>query len=221
MAEQPAPLVPHALFPVALDVAGKPCLVVGGGPVARRKVESLLRCGARVTVIASEVCAELATLAPLSFESRPYQSGDVGGFRLVITATGRPDVDGAVAAEAERAGIWVNSADDLEHCSFTLPAVHRDGPVTVAVSTDGASPALASWLRDRLGGQIIGAGALAELLAGARRRLKDAGVSTELVDWVTLLDGPLPSLVAEGRMAEAQALLEIGLLPHVERGNLE
>lgn len=215
MAEQPAPLVPHPLFPVALDVAGKSCLVVGGGPVARRKVESLLRCGARVTVIAPEVCAELTTLAPLAIETRPYHPGDVSGFRLVVTATGRPEVDGVVAAEAERAGIWVNSADDLEHCSFTLPAVHRDGPVTVAVSTDGTSPALASWLRDRLGGQISGAGALAEILAGARRRLKEAGVSTELIDWVTLLDGPLPSLVAEGRMAEAQALLEQSIDQHL------
>ena len=97
------------------------------------------------------------------------------------------------------AGVWVNSADDAAHCTFILPSVHRDGPVSVAVSTGGASPAMASWLRRRLG-QFLGPnfGELAELLDEARHRLMAEGRPTATVDWAALLDGPLPSLVRDG-----------------------
>ena len=87
---------------------------------------------------------------PLDVQIRPYERGEAAAYRLVVTATGDPDVDGAVYADAEEAGVWVNSADDTEHCTFMLPAVHRDGPVSVAVSTGGTSPALAGWLRGRV-----------------------------------------------------------------------
>src|SRR6185437_5958070 len=97
-------------------------------------------------------------------------------FRLVVTATGRPEVDGAVHDDAEAAGVWLNSADDRAHSSFILPAVHRDGSVTVAVSTGGLSPAFASWLRDRLAAECgEHAGALAALIGEARERLRRAG----------------------------------------------
>ena len=136
-----------AYYPVSLDVEGRACLVVGGGPVAARKASGLLRCGAVVTVIAPDICTAMAELSPLTIARRPYAAGDAGGYRLVVTATGIAAVDGAVYADADAAGVWVNSADDSEHCSFILPSVHRDGAVTLAVSTGGQSPALASWLR--------------------------------------------------------------------------
>jgi len=168
-----------------------------------------LACGATVTVIAPDVCAAMAELAPLTIERRRYAAGDAGAYRLVVTATGITAVDAAVYADAEAAGVWVNSADDVEHCSFILPSVHRDGAVTVAVSTGGRSPALASWLRTRLAAQEgTGLGALAELLGRARQSVHDAGRSTEMVDWVALLDGSLPELVHAGRMDEARALVE-------------
>ncbi len=141
-----------------------------------------------------------------ALESRAFQPGDVAGFRLVVTATGDPAVDGAVAAEADAAGVWVNSADDPEHCSFILPAVHRDGAVTIAVSTGGLSPALAVWLRNRLaasGGS--GLDALAELLNEARQRLHAQGIPSDTVDWAALLDGELPSLVRAGDLDNARA----------------
>jgi siroheme synthase-like protein len=197
-----------AYFPVSLDVAGRPCLVVGGGPVAARKAAALLACGARVTVVAPEVGEAMARLTALAVERRPYRAGEAAGYRLVITATGRAEVDGAVFADAESAGVWVNSADDREHSSFILPSVHRDGAVTVAVSTSGSSPALATWLRGRLADQVGGrVGELARLLAAARRRLHEEGRSTESVDWAALLDGPLPALVEAGRLDEARALV--------------
>ena len=139
-----------ASYPVSLDVDGRACLVVGrrsrGGPQGPGP-PALWR---QVTVIAPEVCEAMATLAPLTIERRPYAAGEAGSYRLVVTATGIPAVDGAVFADAEAAGVWVNSADDSAHCSFILPAVHRDGAVTIAVSTGGQSPALSSWLRTRL-----------------------------------------------------------------------
>jgi siroheme synthase-like protein len=183
--------------------------VVGGGPVAARKARGLLGCGATLTVIAPDVCAAMAELTPLTIERRPYAEGDAGAYRLVVTATGIPAVDATVSADAEAAGVWVNSADDVEHCSFILPSVHRDGAVTVAVSTGGRSPALASWLRARLAAQEgTGLGALAELLGRARQSVHDAGRSTEKVNWVALLDGSLPELVRDGRFDEARAVVE-------------
>jgi siroheme synthase-like protein len=197
-------------YPVSLDVADRPCLVVGGGPVAARKACALLECGATVTVIAPSLSEEMAALAPLlhAIERRAYRAGDVAAFRLVVTATGKPEVDGAVYADAEAAGIWLNSADDTAHCSFILPAVHRDGAVTVSVSTGGLSPALASWLRDRIAAHFdVNLGALAQLLGEARERLRTTGSSSESVDWAALLDGPLPELVRSGDLEGARAVV--------------
>ena len=124
--------------------------------MAARKARALLDCGAAVTVIAPSLSDEMEALVPSlrAVERRPYAEGDASTFRLVVTATGIPEVDGAVYADAEAAGVWANSADDLAHCSFILPAVHRDGAVTVSVSTGGLSPALASWLRTRLAARV-------------------------------------------------------------------
>ena len=198
-------------YPVSLDVTGRSCLVVGGGAVAARKARGLVAHGGSVTVIAPTVGPEMRSLAPSLrvVENRPYRSGDAAGFRLVITATGDHQVDAAVYADAEAAGVWVNSADDPGHSSFILPSVHRDGTVTVAVSTGGASPALAVWLRSHLAGEpvVAGAGTLAALLGEARRQLRSSGRRSDAVDWRALLDGPLPALVRAGALDEARATL--------------
>jgi siroheme synthase-like protein len=151
---------------------------------------------------------EVLTAHLHAVERRSYAPGDAARYRLVVTATGLPDVDAEVYADAEAAGVWVNSADDRDHSSFILPAVHRDGAVTVAVSTGGLSPALASWLRDRLAdacGDDVGT--LAGILGEARARLRAAGRPLDDVDWAGLLQGPLPSLVADGALDAAMALL--------------
>jgi precorrin-2 dehydrogenase/sirohydrochlorin ferrochelatase len=204
---------PYPLYyPVSLRVAGRACLVVGAGPVAARKARDLLASDAVVTVIAPEVGESMAALSPLTILRRRYAPGDAASYQLVITATGSPDVDAAVHADAEAAGVWVNSADDPDHCTFILPSVHRDGPVTIAVSTSGLSPALATWLRRRLaeaGGP--GVGALAELLGRARAQMRAEGRPTDDVAWAALLDGPLPGLVAAGQVEAALQLLEAAL----------
>jgi siroheme synthase-like protein len=208
------------LYPVGLVVADRPCLVVGGGRVAARKISGLLRCGAIVTVVAPEAHVAVGLLAqdgafdriqgpPMTVHLRPYRPGEAAAYRLVVTATGDPSVNADVYRDAEEAGVWVNSADDPDRCTFVLPAVTRDGSVTVAVSTGGSSPALASWLRRRIADTVVpGLGPLAELLDEARASIHARGASTESVDWEALLDGPLPALVLEGDEAAARRLLD-------------
>jgi siroheme synthase-like protein len=199
---------PPSYYPVALDVSGRSCLVVGGGRIAARKAHALLQCGAAVTVIAPSLSDDMEAMVPSlhSLERRVYGDGDAAHFRLVVTATGIPEVDGAVYADAEAAGVWTNSADDVAHSSFILPAVHRDGAVTMAVSTGGLSPALASWLRTRLAAESgDGFGIVAQLFGEARANLKRAGLRSDSVDWVRLLDGPLLDLVRAGQIDNARA----------------
>jgi siroheme synthase-like protein len=206
------------VYPVSLVIAGQPCLVVGGGRVAVRKIEGLARADTRITVVAPRVdpvVERIASAGGARIEHRPYRRGEAAGYRLVLTATGVPEVDAAVAADANAAAVWVNSADDPAHCTVLLPAIHRDGPVTVAVSTAGASPALSAWLRLRIA-EMLGEriGELAEVLADARRAVQESGRSTESIDWKALLGGPFPELVQAGRLDDARRLLDRAVAGH-------
>jgi precorrin-2 dehydrogenase/sirohydrochlorin ferrochelatase len=200
--------VPVPPYPVNLLVAGKSCLVVGGGTVALDKVDGLLDAGASVTVVAPEVVAELAD-RPVRIEQRPYRSGEAAEHRLVIVATSDPTVNAEVAADAEAAGVWVNAADDVANCTFTLPARVRRGDLLLTVSTSGRSPALASWVRERLedefGPEWI---TLLDLVAEARDELQVAGRSPLGVDWRAALDSGMLDLVREGRTTEAKERLQ-------------
>jgi precorrin-2 dehydrogenase/sirohydrochlorin ferrochelatase len=200
------------LYPVGLVVDGRCCLVVGGGAVAARKVAGLLACGAVVHVVAPEVDAAIAAMPGVTVDERSYATGDLDGCRLVVTATGDEAVDQQVYDDAEAAGVWCNSADDPERCSFTLPAVHRQGPIVVAVSTGGHSPALATWLRDRLAG---GVGpemeTLLELLAEARAEVQAAGRPTEELDWQNAIEPEMLELIRAGLVAEARERLRLCL----------
>ena len=197
------------LYPVNLIVAGRRCLVVGGGPVAARKAEALAACGAEVHVVATRVGPEMRAVAGVTWEERAYEAGDVAGYGLVITATGVPGVDSAVFADGESAGVWVNSADDPDHCSFTLPAVVRRGPVVVTVSTGGHSPALAKWLKERLAAEIGPEyEVLAGLLSAERALLRAQGRSTEDVDWRSALDSDMLELIRTGHLQQAKERLQ-------------
>jgi len=199
-------------YPVNLVVTGKPCLVVGGGPVARRKVEGLLAAGADVTVIARDIDAELARLDGVRLLRKRYQPGDAatGGYRLVITATDDERTNQQVHDDADAVGIWVNSADDPDRCTFTLPAVVRNGPLMLTVATGGHSPALATHLKDRLAADYGGAEyrQLLELLAEARAAVQAEGRSTEGLAWQTALDSDMLSLIRGGHISEARERLK-------------
>jgi precorrin-2 dehydrogenase/sirohydrochlorin ferrochelatase len=198
---------PH--YPVNLLLRGHRCLVVGGGRVAAQKVRGLLDAEADVHVIAPEVVDGIAARAGVAIDRRLYRAGDVAGHRLVIAATDDPDVNHQVAADAEAAGIWVNVADDPAYCAFTLPAVIRRGPVLVTFSTGGTSPALASWMRRQLEGEIGPEyEVLAGLLAEARAELQARGESTEGRGWQLALDSGMLELVRQGNLAEAKERLQ-------------
>jgi precorrin-2 dehydrogenase / sirohydrochlorin ferrochelatase len=124
--------------------------VVGGGPVALEKVEGLRACRAAVTVVAPVAVAEIRTLADhglITWLEREYESGDLDGHRLVVAATSDTDLNRRVHSDAEARGVFVNVADVPELCTFILPAVVRNDPIAIAISTAGASPALAQRMK--------------------------------------------------------------------------
>src|SRR5262245_23213929 len=168
-------------YPVYLNLKNKRVVVVGGGAVAERKVESLLGTEASINVISPEVTARLEALAESSqiqLQRRAYAAGDCAGATLVFSATDDAAVSRAVFGEGTEAGVLVNTADKPALCDFIMPAVVRRGDVAVAVSTGGTSPGLAAQLRDRIA-TLIGPeyAQLAELLAEVRpeiqRRISD------------------------------------------------
>jgi siroheme synthase-like protein len=138
-------------YMTCLDLEGRSVLVVGAGSVAHEKIGGLLDVGARVSVVAPTVSEPVEALAHggrLALARRAYRSSDLVGHFLVVAATSVTEVNERVYAEAEARGMLCNVVDVPELCSFILPAVHRADPIAVAISTGGASPALAQRLRD-------------------------------------------------------------------------
>jgi precorrin-2 dehydrogenase / sirohydrochlorin ferrochelatase len=140
-------------YVACLDLTGRRCLVVGVGATAREKVDGLAGAGATVTRVDPEA----------------YSASDLDGVWLVVVATSDDELNRRVSAQANERRIFCNVADVPHLCSFILPALHRRGPITLAVSTAGASPALAQWLRDRFAAQV---GAEHEQLAEELQRIR-------------------------------------------------
>ncbi len=169
-------------YPVFLDLTGVPVLVVGGGTVAARKVAGLTAAGADVTVVAPEIDAGLTAVR---HHRRAYEPADLDGSRLVLVATDDPATNARVSADATARGLWVNAADDPANCTFILPAIARRDPFTVAVSTGGSTPAMASYLRDRIAAELLTEqlSGTARAIAEEREAIKARGESTEGHDW--------------------------------------
>lgn len=202
----------EAPYPVNLDLWGKRVLVVGGGPVAARKVAGLLTAGAAVTVVAPDAVSEIAEDPDVRWHQRPYRRGEVASYRLAITATDDPDVNRQVARDGDAANVLVNSADDPANCSFILPAVVRRGDLQLTVSTNGRSPAFASWARRRLEQTFTDTHArLLELLSEVRDEVKATHGTTEVPGWELAIDDDLIDLVAAGDVDEARARVRSSL----------
>lgn len=165
-----------ALYPLFLKLAQRPCVVVGGGPIAAQKAKELLEAGADLRVISPELC-DAFLHAPFAertwtWISRGYLAGDLASAKLVISATADPEVDALVYEEARRDGAWVNVVDVVDRCDFYAGAVVKRGPVQVAISTAGASPSLAIALRHRVDALLPQQlGAVAEALGALRPAL--------------------------------------------------
>ena len=163
-------------FPAFLDLRRRRCLVVGGGPVGERKTRDLLDCAASVVVVSPTITPGLTALVAAGLvvhRARRFRRWDVRGCAVVIAATGEAGVDAAVAVEARRRHALVNVVDNPTHCDFIVPSVLRRGPLQIAVSTGGRSPALAREIRRRLE-PMFGAelGALVEEVGRQRVRAR-------------------------------------------------
>ncbi len=206
-----------SFLPIFLRLRDRRCLVVGGGAVAARKVGPLLRAGARVTVVAPRLCAELVArrgAGEIEHEARGFARQDLDGTWLCIAATDDGRENGAVSALAQERDIPVNVVDDPERCSFIMPSVVDRAPVQIAISTGGASPVLARLLRARLETLVPAAyGRLAALVGAFRDRVKqrfpDVGARRRF--WETVLHGPVAEMLFAGRDQAALAALERAL----------
>ncbi|MFZ0737321.1 MAG: bifunctional precorrin-2 dehydrogenase/sirohydrochlorin ferrochelatase [Candidatus Acidiferrales bacterium] len=146
-----------SLFPIFLKLRGRVVVVVGGGAVAESKIPGLFAAGATVRVVAPEVTETIARWAldrRIELRAKPFESGDLAGAFLAIAATSSPGVNEGVFREAEARQILCNAVDDPQRCHFYYPAVVQRGPLQIAISTNGLSPALAMRLRTELEAQF-------------------------------------------------------------------
>jgi precorrin-2 dehydrogenase/sirohydrochlorin ferrochelatase len=205
-----------ALYPLSLELGGRPCVVVGGGTVAEGKVKGLLTADAVVTVVSPSLTgtlAEAVRAGRIAHRRRVYQDGDLAGFALAFVATGDVAINAAVAAEGRRRGVWVNAADDPAHCDVILPSVLRRGTLTVAVSTGGASPALARAVREEIERHLgEDYAVLADVASAVRRTLRAERRPADAAAWRdALADARFRRLVARGDRAGARRRLRARL----------
>ncbi len=199
-------------YPVFWNLRGRPALVIGGGELAAEKVRGLRAAEARVTVAAAELCDELRRAADAG-EIRwtgPHRRGGMAGCAIVMAATGDAAENAALFAEAREAGVPINAADDPAHCDFILPSVVRDPPLTLAISTGGASPAISRRLREELADFLAeDAAALTELVGETRTELRHLAAFAPIPAqaWQDAIDGKLRALIAQRRRGQAKALL--------------
>ncbi len=204
-------------LPLFLALRGRPCLVVGGGDVALRKLQWLVTAGAQVKVIAPVFAPELATFAQahgVELLARAYAPGDVDGQMLVIAATDNNLVNTAVYTECQARNIFVNTVDNQALCSAIFPAIIRRDPVLVAVSTGGAAPTLARLIRGWIEAALpAGLGALADFSGRVREKVRavyvDAGARRQF--WDNLIRGPIAGQVYAGQLDAADAALQQAL----------
>ncbi len=200
-----------ATYPVFLEMKGRRCVVIGSGAVAQRRVEGLLASGAEVSVIGPAITAKLRDLSAerkIAHFKREYQKGDLVGFDLVFAATDKPEINAAIFREASSRHIWVNSADDPDHCNFILPAVVRRGGLAVAVSSGGKSPAATRAIRQELEEYFTPDYARFVQIAGeARHELRERSCFATGKAWSAALKGDFRRLISEGKTEEAKRVL--------------
>jgi precorrin-2 dehydrogenase/sirohydrochlorin ferrochelatase len=179
-------------YPVVLRLAGRRCVVVGGGSVATRKIGTLVRSGADVLVVAPNVAPEIESFVAaggVRAERRQFDPADLDGALLAFAATDRRDVNRAVAEAAQARGVLVNVVDDPSDSDFSNPGLVRRRDITLAVSTGGRSPAFARFLREQLQDWLTDARcSLLELVAEVRRDLHSAGKPVDSESWRRALD---------------------------------
>jgi len=201
-------------FPLFLKVKDQPCLVVGAGDIAARKIELLVRAGANIVVVALEIgnaIAAMSNLKQIVIRQKAFTSDDVDGMRLVVAATNHRLTNIEVATVANQQNIPVNVVDNPELCSFIFPAIIDRSPLLVAISASGASPVLARLLRARVESVIPASfGLLAQFVENFKLLVKQriTQPNQRNVFWEKILQGPVAELVLVGKQSEAEELLQ-------------
>ena len=203
----------RAYYPVFFDLTNRSVLVIGGGRLALEKVNGLLAANACVTVVAPTLIEELAALrgaGRIEHLARPYRSGDMQDRALVMAACDDQSSNEALHADARAFGVPLNAADDPSNCDFILPAIVRNPPLTLAISTGGGSPAIARRVREELSDYLdADTSSLAELVAEVRADLRRLGVFRPIPAeaWQQAMDGQVRILLAQRRRGQAKGLL--------------
>lgn len=205
-------------YPVFLDIAGKPVLVIGGGTIAHQKMENLLAAGANVTVVSPDLNDEMAALSDAGkfmHIKREYEPGDLEGYELVFVATDSRKENERAWQEGRERHIWVNAVDDIPNCDFIMPGIVRKGELILAISTSGTSPAMARKVREDIETFLTDEDAeLLDLAAEIRRELRADNVDVKSCAhcvrnnndvWNAALDGEVKKMLKDGRRDDAKA----------------
>ena len=216
-------------LPLFLDIKNKPCLIVGGGAIAERKVSMLIRAQAKLSIIAPEITSELKRKvenSEIDWLGKEFEASDLKNYQLVIAATDDKNVNAKIAMHCRVKNILVNAADDAQNCDFILPSIIDRSPVQIAVSTGGASPVLARMLRTKLENCTPASyGHLAKLIEDNRIKVKEkfSTIDQRRKFWEQVLQGPIAELVFANQLSAAKQLLEDAIsqtdndeLPHGE-----
>ena len=194
-------------YPVFLNLTGRRCVIIGGGQIAEGKISKLLDSGAKIIVISPDATQGIRGFAErgqIELDLRKYQEGDLQGAFLAIAATNDRVVNQEIFEEAEKQGILLNAVDDMPRCSFIAPSVVEKGPVTVAISTGGASPALARKLREKM--EVSSALDWADatsVLSKARQIIKDKQIAVDPQRWQCCMTDELLTMIQAGHENEA------------------
>ena len=198
-------------YPVYLNLTGKCCVILGGGTIAQGKIAALRDAGASITVISPEATEGIKRAAQrrdVTWLEREYEPGDLEGAFIAVAATNVWHVNRQIYEESEARGVLLNVVDDPDQCSFIAPSIVRRDPITLAISTGGASPALARKMREVLSeARVLQWAELAGVLAQARRVIKDQRTIIDPTRWQCVITEGLLELTRNGDDAEAVAII--------------
>ncbi|WP_262964604.1 siroheme synthase CysG [Methylobacter psychrophilus] len=200
-------------LPLFLKLHDQPCLIIGAGGIAARKIDVLASAGAIITVVALDFCKpirEMQTKYKLTFLKKTFEPSDVNGFKLVVSATNDTQINISVAQVAIAKGILVNVVDNPALCNFIFPAIVDRSPIIAAISSGGGSPVLARLLRQRLESIIPHQyGKLAQLAENFRQEVKNVIQQTtqRRIFWEDVLEGKIAELVFAGKQQQAKSEL--------------
>jgi len=198
------------LYPIFINLSDRSCLIIGGGKVAQRKIETLLEYKARVLLVSpvvTDVIDKWAQQELIVWERRAFEPADLKGIFLVFIATGDSHINKKIADLCRERGIMVNAVDDPENCDFYVPAILRRDSLCIAVSTEGKSPLLAAKLRNELDRTIPSAyGDWVELLGQLRDEIKrsDLDIEQRRQLFADLVYSDILELIIQGRKQEAE-----------------